>query len=98
MKNFDNNQCPNCGHRFSSMEMLFWGLSKTSNCPGCETELSVNKDRILILWVIGIIAIIPIKLNVNLDSLQGWAIFAIFIVIFCMLAIRMQKLEIKNKS
>lgn len=98
MKNLDNNQCPNCRHRFSNMEMLFWGLSKTSNCPDCEIELSVNKDRVLILWVIGIFAILLIKLNVNLDSLWGWAIFAIFIAIFCMISIRIQKLEIKNKS
>jgi CXXC-20-CXXC protein len=98
MENFDNNQCPNCGHRFSNMEMLFWGLSKTSNCPDCENELSVNKDRVLILWITGIIAIMVIKHNVNLDSLWGWGMFAIFIVIFCMISIRIQKLEIKNKS
>ncbi len=80
------------------MEMLFWGLSKTSSCPDCEIELSVNKDRILILWIIGVVAIISIKLNVRLDSFWGWAAIAIFIVIFCMISIWIQKLEIKNKS
>ena len=98
MENLDNNQCPKCGHRFSNMEMLFWGLSKTSNCPECETGLSVNKDRILILWIIGVIAIILIKLNVDLDSFWGWATFAIFIVIFCMISVKVQKLETKHKS
>jgi len=98
MENFGNNQCPNCGHRFNSTEMLFWGLSKTSNCPDCEIELSVNKDRLLILWVIGIVAIFVIRLNVDLGSLWGLTILTIFIVIFCMISIRIQKLEIKNKS
>jgi CXXC-20-CXXC protein len=97
MENFDNNQCPNCGHRFNSLEMLLWGFSKTNNCPDCEIELSVNKDRVLILWVIGIIAIFVIRLNVDLGSLLGWTILTIFIVIFCMISIRIQKLEIKNK-
>ena len=98
MENLDSNQCPNCGHRFSNMEMLFWGFSKTSNCPDCEIELCVNKDRILALWIIGVVAIITIKLNARLDSFWGWATIAIFIVIFCMISIRIQKLEIRNKS
>lgn len=98
MENFAHDQCPNCGHRFDSKQMLFWGLSKTSRCPDCNIELGVNKDRVLLLWIIGVVAVITIKLNVNLDSLWGWAIIAVFIIGFCMVAVRLQKLEIKNKS
>ena len=49
------------------------------------------------LWIIGVIAIISIKLNFSLDSFWGWASVAIFIVVFCVIAMRVQKLEIKNK-
>jgi len=98
MGNLGNDQCPNCGHRFNSKQMLFWGLSNTSRCPDCKVELGVNKDRVLLLWTIGVVAIIALRLNIELDSFWGWAVIAVFFAGFCVVATRLQKLEIKNKS
>lgn len=92
----DNNQCPNCGHRFSPMQMLFWGMGKTSSCPDCKCELGVNKDRILLLWVIGILAIVALRLNVDLDSPSGWIVLGVFIIVFALMATRVQKLETRK--
>lgn len=95
MDGLDNNQCPGCGYRFGSMQLLFWGVG-TSSCPQCRRRLGVNKDRILLLWVIGILAIIAIRLNFDLDSPRGWLALGIFVVFFVLIAIRMQKLETRD--
>ena len=89
-----NNQCPNCGHRFSNREMLFWGFSKTSSCPGCGVELCVNSNRMLMLWFGGIIAILYIETKFSLQTFQGWLAIAVFLLLFCLVAVRVQKLEI----
>jgi len=91
-----NNQCPNCGHAFSDREMLFWGLSKTSHCPDCGTQLGVNRDRILLLWIGGVVAVMLIKVNLSLETVQGWVAIAIFALLFCLVAVRVQKLEVKK--
>ena len=91
-----NNQCPNCGHRFSDLEMLLWGLSKTSRCPDCGVELGVNSNRVLVLWFVGIVAILFIGERYSLQSIDGWVALAIFLLVFCLLAVRVQKLEIRK--
>lgn len=96
MDETDNNQCPNCGHRFSGTQMLFWGMGKTSSCPDCSCELGVNKDRILLLWVIGIVAVIALRVNLSLDTPVGWIALGIFIIGFALVAARVQKLEIRK--
>lgn len=96
MDDLDNNQCPGCGHRFSSTQMLFWGLSKTGSCPDCQRRLGVNKDRILLLWVIGIFGIIALRLHVDLESPRGWLALGLFVIVFALVAARMQKLEIRE--
>lgn len=96
MNHWANNQCPNCGHRFSDLEMLLWGLSKTDRCPDCGVELGVNSNRILMLWFVGIVAILFIGEQFSLDSLDGWIVLVIFLLVYCMLAIRVQKLETRE--
>ena len=91
-----NNQCPNCGHGFSDREMLFWGLSKTSHCPDCGTELGVNRDRTLLLWIGGIVGVMLIEANFSLDTPRGWMAIAVFVLVFGLVAVRLQKLEIKK--
>jgi CXXC-20-CXXC protein len=91
-----NNQCPNCGHRFSDREMLFWGLSKTSHCPDCGSELGVNRDRMLILWIVGIVGVMFIESYFSLHTPRGWIAIAIFVLLFGLVAVRLQKLEIKK--
>jgi CXXC-20-CXXC protein len=91
-----NNQCPNCGHRFSDREMLFWGLSKTSKCPDCDVELGVNSNRMLLLWFGGIVAILFLEQLFSLQSFHGWLAIAVFLLAFCLLAVKLQKLEIKK--
>ena len=91
-----NNQCPNCGHRFSDREMLFWGFSRISSCPDCGVQLRVNSNRILMLGFGGIIAIIYIEENYSLQTFHGWLAIAVFVVLFCLVAVRVQKLEIEK--
>ncbi|HEY5739748.1 MAG TPA: hypothetical protein VIW27_08475 [Gammaproteobacteria bacterium] len=91
-----NNRCPNCGHRFSDLEMLLWGMSKTGKCPDCQVELGVNSNRVLMLWFAGIIAILFIEQRFSLDSYHGWLAIAAFVLVFCLVAIRVQKLEIRE--
>jgi uncharacterized protein (DUF983 family) len=91
-----NNQCPNCGHRFGDLEMLFWGLSKTSKCPGCGVELGVNANRMLLLWVGGIVAILYIEATWSFESIRGWIAIAVLILLLCLVAVRVQRLEIRK--
>jgi hypothetical protein len=91
-----NNQCPRCGHGFSDREMLFWGLSKTSRCPDCGAELAVNRDRMLLLWIGGVVGVMLIEASFPLDTLRGWIAIAMFVLIFGLAAVRLQKLEIKK--
>jgi len=90
-----NNQCPNCGHRFSDREMLFWGFSKTSRCPDCGAELGVDANRMLMLWFGGIVAILYIEATYSLETIHGWLAIAVFVLLFCLVAVRVQKLVIK---
>ncbi len=76
--------------------MLLWGLSKTSNCPECGVELGVNSNRVLILWFAGVVTILFIGERFSLQSLDGWVALAIFLLVFCLLAVRVQKLEIRK--
>lgn len=89
-----NNQCPNCGHRFRDREILFWGFSKTSSCPDCGVELRLNSNRMLMLWFVGIVAILYIEANFSLQTVRGWLAIAVFVLLFCLVAVRVQKLEI----
>jgi len=96
MKPAANNRCPNCGHRFRDREMLLWGFSSTSRCPGCGAELGVDGNRMLILWFGGIIAILWIEATWSLQSLHGWLAIAVFVLLFCLIAVRVQKLVIRK--
>jgi ribosomal protein S27AE len=96
MTESDNNQCPRCGHRFGDLEMLFWGFSKSGKCPGCGVALGVNANRLLLLGFAGIIAVIYIEQRFSLPSLLGWLALAAFVLVFCLVAIRVQKLEVRE--
>jgi CXXC-20-CXXC protein len=91
-----NNQCPQCGHAFSDREMLFWGMSKTSHCPDCGAELGVNRDRMLILWIGGIVGVMFIEASFPLDTVRGWVAVAIFVLLIGLVAVRVQKLEVRE--
>jgi len=96
MNQWGNNRCPNCGHRFGDLQMLLWGLSKTDQCPNCGVDLGVDSNRVLILWFVGIVATLFIGERFSLDSLEGWLALVIFLLLFCLLAVRVQKLEIRK--
>lgn len=96
MKERANNQCPNCGHRFGDLEMLLWGFTKTGKCPDCGVELGVNSNRLLLLGFAGIIAIVYIEQRFSLQGIQGWLAIASFVLVFCLVAIRVQKLETRE--
>ena len=91
-----NNQCPECGHRFGDLEMLFWGFSKSGKCPDCGVELGVNSNRVLLLGFAGIIAIVYLEERFSLQSFHGWLAIAAFVLVFCLVAIRIQKLEVRK--
>ena len=96
MQSTANNQCPNCGHRFGDFEMLFWGLSRTSKCPQCGVELGVNANRMLLLWVGGIVAILYIESAWSFESIEGWFAIGALILLLCLVAVRVQKLEVRK--
>ena len=91
-----NNQCPKCGHRFSDLQMLLWGFSKTGKCPDCGVELGVNGNRLLLLGFAGIIAVVYIEQRFSLQSFHGWLALAAFVLVFSLVAIRVQKLEVRE--
>ena len=98
MDELENNQCPNCRHAFSDKEMLFWRNSKDNLCPGCNIKLQTSKGRNLVLWIILAVAFMPLKVSNAYHSPWYWAMIGVFIMVFGMISIRVQKIEIENKS
>ncbi len=91
-----NNRCPKCGHRFGGLEMLLWGFSNTGKCPDCGVELGVDGNRLLLLGFAGIVAVVYIEQRFSLQDFRGWLAIAVFVLVFCLVAMRVQKLETRE--
>jgi hypothetical protein len=50
----------------------------------------------LLLWFGGIVAILFLEQLFSLQTFHGWLAIAVFLLAFCLLAIKLQKLEIRK--